>query len=69
MLKKLGSPSFRIGKGMGKRPRIDEPSQTKIEKTFYRQEYSMGNKNRDPKQNSQGGGHDYERSRCGTCGK
>ena len=51
----------------GKRPRFDESSQPKPKKSFYHQGSSMGNNDRAPYQNSQGGGHIFERPRCATC--
>ena len=53
----------------GKRPISDEQGKPKTNKRFHHQEYLIGNKDRAPKQYSQGGGHTFLRSRCVTCGK
>ncbi|XP_015054898.1 uncharacterized protein LOC107001311 [Solanum pennellii] len=51
------------------RTRSDDSSHQRPKKRFYPQDYSMGNKDRDPNQHSQGGGCSYERARCPTSGK
>ena len=48
---------------------MDEKVQPKPKKRFYHQDPSMGNKNKAPNKNSQGGVHTFERSRCATCRK
>ena len=53
----------------GMRPRSYDSSHSNPKKRFYHQDYSMGNKDRDPNRNSQGGGHCFETTRCPTCGK
>ena len=53
----------------GKRNRSYEQGKPKPKKMFYYQGSSLGNKDRDPNKNSQGGDQTFERSRCATCGK
>ena len=53
----------------GMRSRSDDSSHQKPKKRFYNQDSSMGNKDKDPNQNSQGGGHSFKRTRWPTCGK
>ena len=53
----------------GKRPRSDDYSNQKPKKRFYHKDSSMGNKDRDPNQHSQGGGHIFERTSCPSCWK
>lgn len=52
-----------------RRPRVEEPSKPKPKKRFYQQNTFLGNNDRSPKENSQGGGHAFERSICVTGGK
>ena len=53
----------------GKRRRLDYSSHQKSRKTFYDHYSSMGNQDKSPIKNSQGGGNSSTRTRCPTCGK
>ena len=53
----------------GKRPRSDDSSYQKPKNRLFHQKSSMGNKDRDPNQHFQGGGHNFERTTCVSCGK